>query len=250
MLGVVGAALVLHLTSAHAKPASDALNLTATSTNVVESGTPIKIQVIRWSTDEERMPLVAALKPQAAAPGSAAGAVARGLPARAGQNPPAAAGAARGRAGRGARGGARGGRGGAPLDPIAALTAAIGRAPTLGYIWTKDVTGYSIKYAHHATLPDGTERIVLATDRRLGAYSQAWKPLAPEATAKATPASTDYDFTVLEIRLDAAGSGEGKSSLTMKVVADDAAATVALDNYVAAPATLAKVEKFKVQRAK
>jgi hypothetical protein len=241
MLGVAGAVLVLHATSAHAEPAGDALNLTATSANVVESGTPIKIQVIRWSTDEERMPLVAALKPQAAPPAAAAAATA---PAASGR------GAARGRAGRGARGGARGGRGDTALDPIAALTAAIGRAPTLGYIWTKDVTGYSIKYAHHTTLPDGTERIVLATDRRLGAYSQAWKPLAPEAAAKATPTSTDYDFTLLEIRLDAVGSGEGKSSLTTKVVADDAAATVALDNYVAAPATLTKVEKFKAQRAK
>ena len=55
--------------------------------------------------------------------------------------------AAGGRAGRG--GAARGGRGGAggPANPIAALTAAIGRAPTLGYIWTNEITGYSIKYA-------------------------------------------------------------------------------------------------------
>ena len=217
---------------AHAAPAADALNLTARSVNVVESGSPIKIQVIRWSTDEERMPVVAALNPAAPAPAATG----------TGANPTAPAAGGRGR-GRGGRGGARGGRGDAPLDPVAALTAAIGRAPTLGYIWTKDVTGYSIKYAYHAALPDGSERIILATDRRLGAYSQAWKPLGAEASA-------NYDFTLVEIRLGAAGASEGKSSLTAKVITDTAAATIALENYAAAPATLQKVEKFKGQSSK
>jgi hypothetical protein len=127
------------------------------------------------------------------------------------------------------------------------LTAAIGRAPTIGYIWTNDVTGYSIKYAYHASLPDGGERIILAADRRLGAYSPAWKPLGAEASAKA---AVDYDFTLVEIRLDAGGTGEGKTSLTTTIVANDAAKTIALDDYAATPATLQKVEKVKVQRAK
>jgi hypothetical protein len=237
------ALLAVQPTPAHAAPA-DALNLTAMSANVMESGSPIKIQVIRWSTDEERMPVLAALNPAAPAPAAAA----------TGANSSTAGG--RGRAGRGGRGGARGGRGDAPLDPVAALTAAIGRAPTLGYIWTKDVTGYSIKYAYHATLPDGSERIILATDRRLGAYSQAWTPAGAEASAKAAldaeaaPKTTGYDFTLVEIRLGAAGASEGKSSLTAKVITDTAAGTIALENYAAAPATLQKVEKLKVQRAK
>jgi hypothetical protein len=119
------------------------------------------------------------------------------------------------------------------------LTAAIGRAPTLGYIWTNDVTGYSIKYAYHAPLPDGGERIILATDRRLGAYSAGWKPAA------ATPL-TDYEFTLIEIRLDSKGLGEGKTSLTTKVIVDDnvpGAKTVALDDYAAAPAILKNVKR-------
>ena len=128
------------------------------------------------------------------------------------------------------------------------MTAAIGRAPTLGYIWTNDVTGYSIKYAYHASVPDGSERIILATDRRLGAYSPAWKPVSAEISAN--QALTDYEFTLFELHLDARGSGEGKTSLTTKVVADNAAKTLALENYAAAPATLQKVEKVKVQRGK
>jgi hypothetical protein len=122
------------------------------------------------------------------------------------------------------------------LTPVAAFTAAIGRAPTLGYIWTNDITGYAIKYAYHASLPNGGERIILATDRRLGAYSPAWKPVA------ASPV-TDYEFTLIEIRLDSRGSGEGTTSLTTKVIVDDQAKTVALDNYAATPAIFQNVKR-------
>ena len=128
---------------------------------------------------------------------------------------------------------------------MAALTAAIGKAPTLGYIWTNDITGYSIKYAWHASLPDGTDRIILASDRRLGAYTNAWKPSAAEASAKAaaqTP-ETDYAFTLIEIRLNAKGSGEGKTSLMTKVIVDQEAKTIALDDYAAAPAMLQHVKR-------
>ena len=246
------------------------VDLTAASANVNESGSPVKIRILRWSTEEERAPVVAALAPSApveAASRSAAQAAA-GLPSGAGANPSAAAGdrggagqggrgdagaAGRGRggaaAGRGARGGAgRGRRGdaGAAANPIAALTAAIDRAPTLGYLWTNEVTGYSIKYAFHVPLPDGGERIILATNRRLGGYSSAWTPVAAgssgaEASAKA--AATDYEFTLIEIRLDAKGSGEGKTSVTTKVIVDTEARTIALDNYAATPALLQAVKR-------
>jgi hypothetical protein len=126
------------------------------------------------------------------------------------------------------------------------LTAAIAKGPTLGYIWTNDVTGYSIKYAYHASLPGGGERIILATDRRLGAYTTGWKPaaatpLGAEASAQAGP--TDYEFTLVEIRLDSKGLGEGKTSLTTKVIVDNEARTVALDNYAATPAILQNVKR-------
>jgi hypothetical protein len=234
MLGLVSA---LFATPSRATPDTGEVNLTATSANVKEPGSPVKIHVIRWSTDEERTPVVTALNPAAAGP-AIAGAVPSAA-AGAGQTAPAA----RGRAGRGGRGGARGGRGTAPPNPFAILTTAIGRGPTLGYIWTTDVTGYSIKYAYHASLPDGSERIILATDRRLGAYIPAWRPVG-------TAALTDYEFTLVEIRLDSKGVGEGKTSLTTKVVGDDEAKTVALDDYAGTPVILQKVEKSKVQREK
>jgi hypothetical protein len=209
---------------------SDEVSITATSVNVAQPGTPVKIRILRWSTDQERAPLLAALNPESQRGGS--------LPAAAGRNPnPAEAG--RGRAGRG-RG--RGGAGAAPLTPIAAFTAALGRAPTIGYVWTNDITGYAIKYAWHSTQPDGIDRIVIASDRRLGAYTDAWKPLAADASAKAAAATapeTDYAFTLIELRVGPKGQVEGKTSLTNKIVSDAEAQTVALENYAAAAASLA-----------
>src|SRR5215831_19117675 len=147
------------------------MNLTAKSANVSDAGTPLRINILRWSTDEERLPLLAALNP-ALAPPPAAGAQGERGGGRGGRGAqgddvapdPALAdvnggggGAGGGAAGggRGARGGGggggggggRGGRGGRggdaaaaakPPDPISNLTAAIAKAPTVGYIWTDE----------------------------------------------------------------------------------------------------------------
>ncbi len=198
---------------------SDEVTMTATSVNVAEAGTPVKIRILRWSTDQERAPMLAALSPAPPQPSVTPA----GSPAEAARGRGAAA-AGRGR-GRG-RGAAA-----AQLSPIAAFTAALGRAPTLGYIWTNEVTGYSIKYAWHSPLPDGTDRIILASDRRLGAYTNAWK------STTAAP-DTDYTFTLIELRAGPKGMLEGKTSLTSKILIDNDAKTVALENYSTIPTTL------------
>ena len=64
------------------------------------------------------------------------------------------------------------------------------------------------------------------TDRRLGAHSLGWP--AP------SDGPSDAEFTVLELRLDAHGAGDGKSSLTNSVIVDEPAGTLALDGYAAA----------------
>jgi hypothetical protein len=70
---------------------------------------------------------------------------------------------------------------------------------------------------------------VLVTERRLNSHAPDWA---------AAPAAADADFTVIEMHLDAHGAGEGKTSLTTSVAIDTAANTLALDDYVAAPALL------------
>jgi hypothetical protein len=152
--------------------------------------------------------------------------------------------------GRGGRGGAAaadggaagGGRGGAPPAPAApetpesALTAALQRATTVGYLWTSESAGYSLRFAYRLPQPDGTERIILATERRLGAFNSSWKPTG-------TVSPNDYQFTIIELRLNAKGEGEGKASLANKVAVDAAAKTLALDGYATAPVVLKGVKR-------
>ena len=114
---------------------------------------------------------------------------------------------------------------------MARLTTAVKAAPTVGFIWGDGVTGYSIKYAWRAPAAEaGSDRIVLVTDRRLGAHAPDWVP--PEGSA------SDVEFTVIEMRVAANGAGEGKTSLAAKIAVDAAAQTLALEGYSAAPVQL------------
>jgi hypothetical protein len=201
------------------------LRLTATTANVSGAPDSIRIDVLRWSTDAERDQLMAAWNMTAPAAG------------RGGRG-------GRGGAGRGGGGGGRG-RGGeepaAPPTPESTLAAAIEQVPTVGYLWSSEVAGYALRYAGKVAGPDGGERVILITDRRLGNANDLWKPTAP-ATASA------YEFSVIELRLPAKGEGEGKTSLTGKVAPDSAARILAPENYDALPVVLKSV-KHRVEVA-
>jgi hypothetical protein len=245
-LRVIGYGLVIAISISFASaqtPSSQTPQATfaATSAHVAQPGSPINIKIFRWSTDEERAPLMAALNTPAPPPPPPPVAPAPEPAAPEADAAPAAPDQANaGRAGRAGRAGGRGGRGAAPppppkpITPVEALTNAITKAPTIGYIWTDEVTGYSIKYAYRLPLPAGGERIVLATSRVLGGGSMQWKPTEP---------ATEYEFTVIELRLNAKGLGEGKTSLTSKVIVDNDAKTLAIENYTAAPVILQNVKK-------
>jgi hypothetical protein len=211
--GLVTAAAMLVIVSAGRTFAEGAVPALKVKASVIGAGAPtapLTIELFRWSTDVERAPLLAALSAPPPAPPSTA---------------PAAPAGRAGRAGRGGRAG-----GAPPLSPLERLTNAIKAAPTVGFIWSDAPTGYSIKYAWRASSPNSPERVVLVTERRLGANATLWP--APVASA------VDAQFTVVEMRIDGKGIGEAKSSLSSPVVVDAAANTLAIDKYADAPVLL------------
>lgn len=212
MRNAAGIAVVVTLAGGGRTASSDtaALSLRATITSARTAGA-LTITLSRWSTEAERVQVLAAFAappPAPAAPSAPAPTVGRA----------------------GGRGRGRGAPPPSPPSPLARLSAAIKAAPTLGYIWTDGVTGYSIKYAWRSPATEDTERIVLVTARRLDSH-------APDSSP-ASGAAGDADFTVLELRIDRQGVGEGKTSLTSSVAIDTDATTLALDGYAAAPAFL------------
>lgn len=239
LIGIAaGLALAAALMLAQSQPVA---TYTATSENVSGAGDAIRIDILRWSTDAERDQLIAAWT-NPGAPGGRGAAKGRGAveedPFGAGNDPQIGrgaakgkGGAAKGKAGRGAKGPAES----APATAESAFAAALETMPSIGRLWSSEVAGYSLRYAERFPEAGGAERIILVTERRLGAWNDLWKPASGDATG--------YPFSVIELRLNAQGEGEGRSSLVNRVVVDGAAKSIGLDNYAGAPVILKNVKR-------
>ena len=83
--------------------------------------------------------------------------------------------------------------------------------------------------------PDGGRRIVIATDRYIGF-----------AEARNQPRTTDYPFTLFEIRVNKAGEGQGKMAVATKISFDKKKKAIELENYSSEPVRLNNV-KVKVK---
>jgi hypothetical protein len=123
-----------------------------------------------------------------------------------------------------------------PVTPTSSLAATLQKAPSVGMIWTSETVGYSVRYAYRLKQPDGSERIILATDRRLGAFNNLWKPVGA-----AQPSG--YPFSVIELRVSPTGTGEGKASLVGPINVDNDAKTISLENYASSPVVLKAVKR-------
>jgi hypothetical protein len=90
--------------------------------------------------------------------------------------------------------------------------------------------GHDIRYAWQTPLPDGGRRIVLGMDRYIGF-----------AEARNQPRTIDYPFTLMEIRVNKAGEGEGKLAVATKISFDKKTKTMEIENYSSEPVRLNNV---------
>jgi len=220
ILSLAGSVLASALLLAETPSASDskgALHLTAKLVNVQGAPDSIRIDVLRWSTEDERSRLLSAWELKSAPAGGGRG-----------------AGKGAAKAGKGAA------KGPAPaaapteaLVPEVELARALQEATTVGYLWSSELSGYALRYAGRTVAGDGSQRIVLLTQRRLGALNQRWNP--------ANGTQNKNEFSVVELRLNAQGQGEGKASLTGKITQDPAVKIVALENYQSLPVVFSDV---------
>jgi len=107
--------------------------------------------------------------------------------------------------------------------------------PRVGYIRTPNSIGYDLHYARKAPLPEGGERVSLATDRYIGFWEAANRPR-----------TIDYPFTVIELRLNPDGVGEGKMSIATKITMDKDKKQIELENYGTQPVLLNNVRRVPV----
>ncbi len=102
--------------------------------------------------------------------------------------------------------------------------------PRKGYIKTPDRLGWDLRFARRTPAADGGERVVLATDRRIGFWEAANQPR-----------SIDYPFTIVEMQLRD-GQGEGKISVATKIIADKEHNIVTLENFDLQPVMLTNIK--------
>jgi hypothetical protein len=113
------------------------------------------------------------------------------------------------------------------------LLSALQKVPKVGFIRTPDSLAWDLHYARATASGDGGTRIVLGTDRRMSFW---------ELTNR--DRSVDYPFTVIEIRLDKNGKGEGRMSIATKITADDQG-DIHLEDYSVEPVRLQNIQVRK-----
>ena len=103
----------------------------------------------------------------------------------------------------------------------------------MGYIRSFRLPRWEVQFAQSSPLPDGGRRIVLATDRPL-----------TEAERARHNRTDEYEFLLVEIRLDKQGKGEGRTAEGTKVRFNKDTRSLVIDEYSAEPVKLINVEVF------
>lgn len=111
-----------------------------------------------------------------------------------------------------------------------ALLKALQKERPVGSIRAPGSLSYDLRYARELAGEEGGRRIILATDRPIGFVE-----------AQASPRSLDYPFTLIELRLDKDGRGEGKLSIATKLTLNDN--VLVIENYADQPVMLTDVRK-------
>lgn len=111
-----------------------------------------------------------------------------------------------------------------------ALLEALQKMPRAGSIQRTGQLGWDIHFAQQVVASNGSRRIVIATDRPMSFWEAANRTR-----------SSDYAFTLAEIRLRPDGKGEGKLVPAAKIDYDKEANTLEIENYNTEPTRLTEV---------
>jgi hypothetical protein len=87
--------------------------------------------------------------------------------------------------------------------------------------------GWDLRYAWHEPLPDGGERIVVATDRQMSFRETV-----------NNPRTTDYPFLLIQIHLTKDGKGEGKMAPFTQITFDKKKNVMEMEIYGTEPVRL------------
>ena len=110
------------------------------------------------------------------------------------------------------------------------LIDALQKTPAVGFMRAPGQLAYEFHYARVISEKDGVRRILLLTDRPIGFF---------EAVNRGR--SIDYPFTMMDLRIDASGRGEGKLFLVTKI--SRSGDLFILENFASQPIVISEVKR-------
>lgn len=114
-----------------------------------------------------------------------------------------------------------------------ALLAAVQKLPAVGYINTPGALRYDLHFARQTAEAEGGRSVFLMTDRYIGGWEASYRPR-----------TIDYPFTLVNLKVDKAGNGDGKATIYTKITqAKDG--TIELENFANQPVMLNQVKRVK-----
>jgi hypothetical protein len=114
------------------------------------------------------------------------------------------------------------------------LLDALTGTPKVGSIQTPGSLGWDLHFAERTPGQDGGERVIVATDRPI-TFSELWNQSR----------TVNYPFTVIELRGNDSGSGDGTLSFATRVIPDAENNLVTLENYDTQRIRLTQVKREK-----
>ena len=112
----------------------------------------------------------------------------------------------------------------------AALIKALEEGPRVGYIRLANSQSVELKYARSTDLPDGTRRVVIATNRFIH-FKEAAAPTR----------SRYYDFSIAEMRFPKGEKGEGKLAPATAISINKETNALEIENYGVEPVRMSSI---------
>lgn len=108
------------------------------------------------------------------------------------------------------------------------------KLPRIGYIRAPGQLGYDLRFGQQTPLAEGGTKILLITDR----YISFWE-------AANQPRSINYPFTVIELRANREGDGDGRMMVATRIGGDEKTKMIFLEDFGIQPVQLNQVRREK-----